>query len=132
MSRISGTYFFERKLITWLLSMRSVVDRYKLFMNEIEISCATQQMEQINYFKKIFGDALISRNSDIDWHPRSHNLTPLQVYIVSSHLVNLAFEIKLKVPFLIYDLIKWQKVFENWVHRILSCRSSRGGHLTDI
>ncbi|KYN09543.1 hypothetical protein ALC57_18330 [Trachymyrmex cornetzi] len=95
---------------------------------------ALEQLEQ-------FEGMVISRGGDVNWPPRSCDLTPLdfflwgylksQVYTnkpqtIDALKVNITNAIQQIQP----DLC--EKVIENWTARIRVTKRSRGGHLSDV
>lgn len=88
-----------------------------------------------------FPGRIISRFGDVNWPPRSCDLTPLDFFLwgyvksrvyankpeTLEHLKNNIRQVIAEIPPEMYD-----KVIENYVKRIGCCRRSRGGHLIDI
>lgn len=88
-----------------------------------------------------FGDRIISRNSEVNWPPRSCDMTPLDYFLWGY----LKIKVYVNAPQTIQDLkrniqaeieaidqLLLQKVIENFDVRMLACKRSRGGHLNDI
>ena len=88
-----------------------------------------------------FEGMVISRSGDVNWPPRSCDLTPIdfflwgylksQVYTnkpqtIDALKVNITNAIQQIQP----DLC--EKVIENWTARIRVTKRSRGGHLSDV
>lgn len=88
-----------------------------------------------------FPGRVISRFGDVNWPPRSCDLTPLDFFLwgyakdrvyadnplTLEHLKNNIREVIAEIPVEIC-----QKVIKNYLKRIESCKQSRGGHLNDI
>lgn len=95
----------------------------------------------ITLLEEKFGESIISRNATVNWPPRSCDLTPLDFFLWG-YLKSLVYEnkprtidaLKLNIERCIAEIRAdlLEKVIENWVHRIHSCRRSRGGHLNDV
>ena len=88
-----------------------------------------------------FPDRVISRNGDVQWQPRSCDITPLDfflwgylksvVYLNKPKTINdLKDNINCAVSDITPDLCK--KVTQNWSSRMQFLKNSRGGHLEDI
>lgn len=88
-----------------------------------------------------FPGRVISQFADVEWPPRSCDLTPLDFFLwgyvkslaysnkpttieqLESNIVRIISEIQSELL---------QKVIENWTSRIDQCKRSRGGHLDDV
>ena len=97
--------------------------------------------ETIDLLKQKFGESIFSRNGPVNWPPRSCDLTPLD-YFLWGYVKSLVYANKPKTLNDLRNNIErvireiradlCQKVMENWVQRIHSCKRSRGGHLNGI
>lgn len=88
-----------------------------------------------------FPGRVISKFADVEWPPRSCDLTPLDFFLwgyvkslVYSNkpttLVQLETNINRAIAEIQPDLLR--KVIQNWTARIYQCKRSRGGHLNDV
>lgn len=152
---IIGPYFFRneagntvtvngeryRSMITnFLWPKLEEVDLDNIWFQQDGATCHTATAS-IELLREKFGDSIISRNCDIEWPPRSCDLTPLD-YFLWGYLKSLVFSnkpdslqaLQVNIERAIHDirLDLVEKVLKNWVHRIRSCRRSRGGHLNDV
>ena len=89
----------------------------------------------------VFENRIISRNSDVNWPPRSCDLSPLDYFLwgavkdkcYANHpktIEALKHEIEVVIQEIQAGTI--ERVLKNWVDRMGYCRASRGGHLNDI
>ena len=103
-------------------------------------TCHTAR-ETLNLLRTRFGGRIISRNGDVNWPPRSCDLTPLD-YFLWGYVKSKAYEnnpltiqqLKQEISRIIRDITPEMclEVMENFNKRIVCCRRSRGGHLADI
>ena len=95
----------------------------------------------LNLLRPIFENHIINKRGDVNWHPRSCDLTPLDYFLwgavkdkcYSNHpetIQDLKYEIQAAVAAIRPETI--EKVLQNWVDRISYCKLSRGGHLSEI
>ncbi|XP_044758934.1 uncharacterized protein LOC123316778 [Coccinella septempunctata] len=95
----------------------------------------------IDVLRRIFGNRIISRNADVNWPPRSCDLTPLDYYLWGAvkdkcyannpeTIQDLKTEIQAAIGEIEPQTI--ENVLKNWVIRIGYCQVSRGGHLAEI
>ncbi|CAK9834549.1 hypothetical protein ANTRET_LOCUS11064 [Anthophora retusa] len=88
-----------------------------------------------------FPGLVISRRSDVEWPPRSCDLTPLDCFLWG-YVKSLVYGNKpITIDQLENNIVKTigeiqpdlcNRVMQNWTSRIESCKRSRGGHLNDI
>lgn len=152
---IIGPYFFEndvgkavtvngerynRMINEFLWPKLEEIDTSDLYFQQDGATCHTTR-ENIALLRRKFNGRLISRNGDINWPPRSCDLTPLDFFLwgylksrvyrnnpqtIQDLKTNIRDEIRgIEEPML-------QKVMENYDLRITTCNKSRGGHLSDI
>lgn len=103
-------------------------------------TCHTAR-ETIHLLQTRFEGKLLSRNGDVNWPPRSCDLTPLDFflwdYIKSKAYVNnpqTIQELKDEIRRIIREIPPEMctDVIEHFCRRIACCDRSRGGHLLDI
>ena len=89
----------------------------------------------------VFKNRIISRNSDVNWPPRSCNLTPLDYFLLgavqdkcyANHpetIEALKYEIEVAIHGIGIQTIK--NVLNNWVDRMGYCKASRDSYLNDF
>ncbi|MFR7076297.1 DUF4817 domain-containing protein [Streptococcus pneumoniae] len=88
-----------------------------------------------------FPDMVISRGGDINWPPRSCDLTPLDFFLWG-YLKSLVYankplntdDLKVNIRNAIAQIEAdmCSRVIENWTSRIRATKRSRGGHLNDV
>lgn len=88
-----------------------------------------------------FEGSVISRGGDVNWPPRSCDLTPLDFFLwgfvksrVYADKPQTVAALKANIRRVIGEIepLLCDKVIENWISRIRVTRQSRGGHLADI
>lgn len=95
----------------------------------------------IEILREIFENRIISKNADVNWPPRSCDLTPLDYYLWGAvkdkcyanepvTINELKSEIQAAIDEISRETI--ENVLKNWVDRMGYCQVSRGGHLTEI
>ncbi|KYQ50666.1 hypothetical protein ALC60_06473 [Trachymyrmex zeteki] len=95
----------------------------------------------IDLLRGVFENRIISRNADVNWPPRSCDLTPLDYFLwgavkdkcYANHpetIDALKHEIEVAIHEIQAHTI--EKVLQNWVHRMGYCKASRGSHLNEI
>ncbi|CAK9833776.1 hypothetical protein ANTRET_LOCUS10409 [Anthophora retusa] len=72
--------------------------------------------DTIEMLKEIFPGRIVLRNSDIDWPPRSPDLTPPDFFLNSRN----------------NTIQTYENVMKNVVGRAHICKTTRGSHLADI
>ncbi|CAK9827801.1 hypothetical protein ANTRET_LOCUS5451 [Anthophora retusa] len=103
-------------------------------------TCHTSK-ETVALLKEMFNGRVISRGGDINWPPRSCDLTPLDFFLwgflkskVYANNPKTIDELKNNIIAAINE-IEFQlceNVMENWVKRMGLLKKSQGGHLNDI
>lgn len=95
----------------------------------------------INLLRTKFNNRVISRFGDVNWPPRSCDITPLdyflwgalkdKVYADNPQTIDhLKQNIQAQIAQI--ELQTVNNVLENWCSRMGYCRASRGGHLNEI
>ena len=150
-----GPYFFEnaagnavtvngvryRDMITnFLWEELNGIDLEDIFFQQDDATCHTAD-ETMQLLQTKFHGRVISRRGDVNWPPRSCDLTPLdfslwgflkgKVYANDPQTIpELKEEIRRTINEISPQLC--QNVIENFVKRMNVCKQSRGGHLSDI
>lgn len=84
---------------------------------------------------------VISRGADVNWPPRSCDLTPLDFFLwgflksqVYANKPQTTAALKANITYAIGQIQPdlCAKVMENWISRMRSTQRSRGGHLNDV
>ena len=116
------------------------IDVQNMWFQQDGATCHTAA-ETINLLAQKFGNRIISRRGNINWPPRSCDLTPLdfflwgylkqKVYVNNPQTIddlkeNISDCIQAIQPQLCHNVI------ENFAKRIVACRTAAGGHLEDI
>ena len=89
----------------------------------------------------VFENRIISQNSDVNWPPRSCDLTPLDYFLsgavkdkcYANHpetIEALKHEIEVAIHGIEAQTI--ENVLKNWVDRMGYCKVSRSSHLNDV
>lgn len=116
------------------------MDLGNMWFQQDGATCHTAR-DTISLLKGKFNEKIISRNGPVNWPARSCDLTPLDYflwgYLKSQVYANkpttleaLRVNIETAIANIRADLC--EKVMENWVQRIHSCKRFRGGHLNDV
>lgn len=116
------------------------IDIEDLWFQQDGATCHTAG-ETIQLLRGKFPGRIISRNGDINWPPRSCDLTPADFFLWGylksrvyknkpNTIAELKQEIRREIAGIEPDLCR--RVVENFDKRITSCHMSRGGHLDDI
>lgn len=95
----------------------------------------------IDLLATVFGNRIISRNSPIEWPPRSCDLTPLDYYLwgavkdkcyanAPATIQDLKANIRTTMAEILPQTI--ENVLTNWTNRTAYCEASRGSHLNEI
>lgn len=152
---VIGPYFFEdddgnrvtvngeryrNMLVEYLWPELRNGDINNVFFQQDGATCHTSR-ETIDLLQQHFPGRVISRNANVNWPPRSCDLTPLDFFLWG-HVKSLVYKNK---PRTIPDLKRniertirniprdmCERVVANWASRMHSVRRSRGGHLNDI
>ena len=94
-----------------------------------------------NLLRTIFENRKISRNSDVNWPPRSCDLTPLDCFLwgavkdkcYANHLETIeALKHEIEVAIHGIEAQTIENVLKNWVDRMEYSNASRGSHLNDV
>ncbi|CAK9813904.1 Transposable element Tc3 transposase [Anthophora plagiata] len=95
----------------------------------------------IDLLRTVFENRIISRNADVNWPPRSCDLTPLDFFLwgavkdkcYAKHpetIDDLKHEIEVAIDEIEAQTI--ENVLKNWTDRMEYCKASRGSHLNDV
>lgn len=152
---VIGPYFFEndegatitvnseryrRMLIEFLWPILNGMDIEQLYFQQDGATSHTSH-ETIRLLREKFPGRVISRNGDINWPPRSCDLTPLDFflwgYVKSKVYANNPVTIealKNNIEAVINEIGPnlCENVMRNFLKRMTSCSRSRGGHLLDV
>lgn len=152
---VIGPYFFENEygktctvngeryrtmLSDFLWQHLTDMDLNDMWFQQDGATCHTAK-QTIMLLRSKFRERIISRNSEINWPPRSCDLTPLDYFLwgyVKSKvytnnpqtIVALKAEIRRVIREIQPQLCS--EVIENLDKRVTSCKMNRGGHLADI
>ena len=97
--------------------------------------------ETIDLLHQRFPEQIISRNSDVNWTPRSCDLTTCDFFLwgcvksrVYANKPETIPELKSEIQRVICEIQPHlcEKVMEYFMKRVMTCHQSLGGHLTDI
>ena len=152
---VIGPFFFENE-------QRAAVtvngERYRLMLNEFLFpkfeeddmddiwfqqdgaTCHTANVT-VDLLLTVLENRIISPNSDVNWPPRSYDLTPLDYFLwgavedkcYTNHpemIEALKHEIKVAIHGIKAQTI--ENVLKNWVDRMGYCKASRGSHLNGV
>lgn len=152
---VIGPYFFEnheenavtvnavryRSMITdFLWQELEGVDIEEVWFQQDGATCHTTR-ETIDLLQTRFPGRVISRNGDINWPPRSCDLTPLDFFLwgylknkVYVNMPNTIPELKQEIrrEIAAIEPALCRRVVENFDQRIRFCHLSRGGHMADV
>ena len=87
--------------------------------------------------RTVFENRIISRNSDVNWPPRSSDLTPLDYYLwgavkdkcYANHPETIeALKHEIEVAFRGIEAQTIENVLKNWFDRMRYCMASRGSN----
>lgn len=131
---------YQEMLLNFLWPRLDEIDINNLYFQHDGATSHTTR-ENIALLRTRFPGRTISRNGDINWPPRSCDLTPLDFFLWG-HLKERVYgnnpqtldDLKNNIRQAIreIDLAVCQKVIDNFDVRIDACQRSRGGHLNDI
>lgn len=152
---IIGPFFFEndegaavtvngeryRAMLTdWFFGQMEEYDLDDIWFQQDGATCHTAHAT-VDVLRPIFENRIISKNGDVNWPPRSCDLTPLDYYLWGavkdvcyankpSTIDDLKHEIEVAIAAIRPETI--ENVLKNWTDRIGYCQVSCGGHLTEI
>ena len=104
------------------------------------VTCHTANVT-IDFLRTVFKNRIISRNSDVNWLPRSRDLTPLDYFLwgavknkcYANHPQTIeALKHEIEVAIYGTEAQTIENVLKNWVDRMGYCKASRGSHLNDV
>jgi hypothetical protein len=152
---IIGPYFFEnedgqtvtvngeryRHMLTSFVWPQIDEDELdELWFQQDGATCHTSG-ETIAVVRQQFDGRIISRNADVNWPPRSCDLTPLDFYLWGAvkdkcyvdnpeTIEHLKANIEAAIAAIEPETI--QNVLRNWTDRMAYCKASRGSHLNEV
>ncbi len=151
---IIGPFFFEnergaavtvngeryRDMLNELFPKIEEDDMDDIWFQQDGATCHTAKVT-LELLATVFENRIISRNSDINWPPRSCDLSPLDYFLwgavkdkcYANHpetIDALKHEIEVAIHEIGAQTI--ENVLKNWVDRMAYCKASRGSHLNDI
>lgn len=85
----------------------------------------------------VFENRIISRNGDVNWPPRSCDLTPLDYFLWGAvkdkcYTTIEALKHEIEVAIREIEAQTIENVLKNWVDRMGYCKASRGSHMNEI
>ena len=95
----------------------------------------------IALLRTVFKNRIISWNSDVDWPPRSYDLTPLDYFFwvavndkCYANQPETIEALKFEIGVVIHgtEAQRIENVLKNWVDRMGYCKTSHGSHLYDV
>lgn len=149
---VIGPYFFEnengiavtvngeryRNMITdYLWHKLDDFDLDDMWYQQDGATCHTSK-DTITLLKEKFSNRVISKNADVQWPPRSCDITPLDFYLwgyvkslVYANRPQTLNDLKTNIIRVIGEISgnTCEKVLKNWCSRIDFVKKSRGGHL---
>ncbi len=152
---VIGPHFFEneagetvtvngvryRDMITnFLWPQLDGMDLEDMWFQQDGATCHTAS-ETMALLQSKFPGRIISRNSEVNWPPRSCDLTPLDYFLwgyvkgkVYANNPQTIQELKDNIRGVIREIEPHlcENVIENFDKRMAACKKSRGGHLADI
>ena len=150
-----GPYFFENedgKAITVTGECYRIMINNLLWPALVNIDMKTLWFQQdgdlchaaketVNLLRSKFQGRIISRNCEVNWPPRSCNLTHLDYFLwgymkstVYANNPKTTDDLKDEIPRVILEIEPklCTQVIDNFNKRMASCQKSLGGHLADI
>ncbi|CAK9817074.1 Transposable element Tc3 transposase [Anthophora quadrimaculata] len=131
---------YQSMLSDFLWPELNPIDVSDVYFQQDDVTCHTTR-ENVQFLRSKFGQRVISRNADINWPPRSCDLTPLDFFLWG-YLKSRVYAVKLETINDLKDNIRvaireitpatCRKVVENFDNRIDICNRNRGAHLNDI
>ena len=150
-----GPYFFENEdgnavtvnglryremITTFLWPKLEDIDIDDMWFQQDGATCHTADAT-VTLLHEKFPDRVISRKGDVNWPPRSCDLTPLDFFLwghvkgeVYKNNPQSIYELKQEIVRVIGEVEPQlcENVIENFDKRVATCKKSRGGHLADI
>ncbi|CAK9801230.1 Transposable element Tc3 transposase [Anthophora plagiata] len=131
---------YQSMLSDFLWPELNCIDVSDVYFQQDDVTCDTTR-ENVQLLRSKFGQRVISCNADINWPPRSCDLTPLDFFLWG-YLKSRVYSVKpetrndlkdnLRVAIREITLATCRKVVENFDSRIDICSRNRGAHLNDI
>lgn len=152
---VIGPYFFEddlgervtvngpryRTMITnFLWNALEGMDMGNMWFQQDGATCHTA-LESIRVLREMFGDRIISIRGNVNWPPRSCDLTPLDFFLWGYLKEKVYSDNPQTILHLKENIIReigqinpnvCRNVIQNFAKRMVTCRDLRGGHLSDI
>lgn len=152
---IIGPFFFENEegetvtvnggryramLCEYLFTTIEDEDLGDIWIQQDGATCHTANVT-IDLLRTVFGNRIISRNSDVVWPSRSCDLTPLDYYLwravkdqcyINKPQTIEALKNKIRDTIAAIELHTVQNVIKNWTDRIGYWMASRGSHMNEI
>lgn len=152
---VVGPYFFEndkgvavtvnserygRMIEDFLWPKLEDFDREDMWFQQDGATCHTTRAN-LTLLRKKFSGRIISRFGDINWPPRSCDLTPLDFFLwgyakdcVYADNPQTIEHLKTNIRQVMAEIQPEMraKVIENYLERIKTCHLARGGHLNDV
>lgn len=116
------------------------MDLTNMWFQQDGATCHTSNAT-LNLLDEKFDGFVISRRGDINWPPRSCDLTPLDFFLwgyvkslVYADKPQTTGALKANITRVVNEIEPemCQEVIENWTARMRATQRSRGGHLADI
>ena len=115
-------------------------DMGDIWFQQDRATCHTANVTN-DLLRTVFENRIISRNSDVNWPPRSCDLILLDYFLwgavkdkcYANHpktIEALKYEIEVAIHGIKAQTI--ENVLKNWVDRMGYCKASRGSHLNDV
>lgn len=152
---VLGPYFFEdgdnrtvtvngdeyrKMIINFLAPQLKALKLVNMWFQQDGATCHTAKATMAT-LRSLFPGRLISKSGDIDWPPRSPDLTAPDFFlwgylkdIVYANKPSTLMDLKQNIQKAVLDISPdlCQKVLENTIKRARECKAFRGGHLENI
>ena len=115
-------------------------DMDDIWFHQDEAACHTANVT-IDFLRIVFENRIISRNSDVNWPPRSYDLTSLDYFLwevvkdkcYANHPETIeALKREIEVAIHGIEAQTIENVLKNWADGMGYCNASRGSHMNDI
>lgn len=131
---------YQRMLTEFLWPALDEINRDDVYFQQDGATSHTSR-DTTALLREKFPGRLISRNGDVNWPPRSCDLTPLDFFLwgyikekVYSNNPQTLEALKENIRVVIREITPQvcEMVMQNFLKRMTNCSQSRGGHLPDI
>lgn len=131
---------YRAMLTDWFFPKIEEEDLENIWFQQDGAPCHTANAT-IDLVRTVFGDRIISQNSDVVWPPRSCDLTPLDYYLwgavkdkcyVDKPATIQALKDNIRVAIAEIRPQTIGNVLKNWVDRMAYCKASRGSHMNEL